>query len=351
MSKFTENPVWENGIYRMAKEDRLIAGPPSFDPNGEATGGFLVAAEQQLTNRTAYLKQEQDTIKGKLDTIENGAQVNTVTSVAGKTGAVTLNKSDVGLANVDNTSDANKPVSTAQRTALNLKANLESPNLTGVPTAPTAAAGTNTAQIASTTFANTAAINAAATKANLASPAFTGVPTAPTAAAGTNTTQIATTAFVLANSASNTQQYASIQDQKASGTSGGTSVSGSWLARDLNTIVESNITGLSLASNNIQLPAGTYYAEASSAFLNVTGRLRIYNNTDATTLVLGFNEYSNAGASPLTRCTASGKFTLSGTKTISLQYRAASNTGSGLGTAYGYGENEIYSEIRIWKLS
>jgi hypothetical protein len=33
-------------------------------------------------------------------------------------------------------------------------------------------------------------------KANLASPALTGTPTAPTAAAGTNTTQIATTAFV-----------------------------------------------------------------------------------------------------------------------------------------------------------
>ena len=39
-----------------------------------------------------------------------------------------------------------------------------------------------------------------ALKANLASPAFTGTPTAPTAAVGTNTTQIATTAFVLANS-------------------------------------------------------------------------------------------------------------------------------------------------------
>jgi hypothetical protein len=35
--------------------------------------------------------------------------------------------------------------------------------------------------------------------ASLNSPAFTGVPTAPTAAFGTNTTQIATTAFVLAN--------------------------------------------------------------------------------------------------------------------------------------------------------
>ncbi len=33
-----------------------------------------------------------------------------------------LTKAHVGLANVDNTSDANKPVSTAQQTALNLKA-------------------------------------------------------------------------------------------------------------------------------------------------------------------------------------------------------------------------------------
>ena len=35
------------------------------------------------------------------------------------------------LSNVDNTSDANKPVSTATQTALNLKANLESPTFTG----------------------------------------------------------------------------------------------------------------------------------------------------------------------------------------------------------------------------
>ena len=37
----------------------------------------------------------------------------------------------VGLSNVDNTSDANKPVSTATQTALNLKANLASPSFTG----------------------------------------------------------------------------------------------------------------------------------------------------------------------------------------------------------------------------
>lgn len=44
---------------------------------------------------------------------------------------VTVTKSDVGLANADNTSDLNKPVSTATQTALDLKANLASPTFTG----------------------------------------------------------------------------------------------------------------------------------------------------------------------------------------------------------------------------
>lgn len=57
-----------------------------------------------------------------------------VTSVAGRQGAVVLAKADVGLSAVDNTSDASKPVSTAQQTALNLKANLASPAFTGTPT-------------------------------------------------------------------------------------------------------------------------------------------------------------------------------------------------------------------------
>ena len=45
-----------------------------------------------------------------------------VQSVAGKTGDVTLVKADVGLADVDNTSDLDKPISTATHTALELKA-------------------------------------------------------------------------------------------------------------------------------------------------------------------------------------------------------------------------------------
>ncbi|ENA10010.1 tail fiber protein [Escherichia coli] len=119
--------------------------------------------------------------------------------------------------------------STTINNALALKAPLASPALTGIPTAPTAAQGTNNTQIANTAFvkaAITALINGApgtldtlkeiaaainndpnysttinnalALKAPLASPALTGVPTAPTAAQGTNNTQIATTAYVRA---------------------------------------------------------------------------------------------------------------------------------------------------------
>jgi hypothetical protein len=46
----------------------------------------------------------------------------------------------------------------------------------------------------------TAIASAISSKADLNSPALTGTPTAPTASTGTNTTQVATTAFVIANS-------------------------------------------------------------------------------------------------------------------------------------------------------
>lgn len=69
-----------------------------------------------------------------------------VASVAGKTGVVALAKADVGLGNVDNTSDFSKPISTATQTALNAKqatigftpANAAGQAFTGPVTAATA---------------------------------------------------------------------------------------------------------------------------------------------------------------------------------------------------------------------
>ena len=63
-----------------------------------------------------------------------------------------VTKAQVGLGNADDTSDADKPISTATQSALNLKANVNNAVLTGTPTAPTAAVGTNTTQLATTAF-------------------------------------------------------------------------------------------------------------------------------------------------------------------------------------------------------
>lgn len=65
--------------------------------------------------------------KSKLNGIESGAQVNTITGIKGdnesvyRTGNINITPTNIGLGNVDNTSDADKPVSIAQQTALNKK--------------------------------------------------------------------------------------------------------------------------------------------------------------------------------------------------------------------------------------
>lgn len=92
-----------------------------------------------------------------------------VSSVSGKTGSVSLTKSDVGLSNVDNTADVDKPVSSAQATALAAKAPLASPSFTGTPTGPTAAPGVNTTQLATTQFVSNAISDAAVSDASTSS--------------------------------------------------------------------------------------------------------------------------------------------------------------------------------------
>ena len=121
-----------------------------------------------------------NTFDGKLYLRKNNGtdaivEIGPVRSVAGRTGAVTLAKADVGLGDVENTSDAAKPISSATQTALNGKAN-----------------SSHGHAVADVTGLQTALDG----KAPLASPAFTGTPTAPSAAAYADSTQIATTAQV-----------------------------------------------------------------------------------------------------------------------------------------------------------
>jgi uncharacterized protein YjbI with pentapeptide repeats len=87
------------------------------------------------------------------------------------TGTVSgIDKTMVGLNNVDNTTDLLKPISTATQTALDLKANIASPTFTGDAKATTATAGDNDVSIATTEFVTSAITTANATNANLTGP-------------------------------------------------------------------------------------------------------------------------------------------------------------------------------------
>lgn len=115
------------------------------------TGDIAVRTD---LNKTFILKSEGPNVLGNWQ--ELLSPISPVQSVAGKTGTITLSKADVELSSVDNTSDANKPISTATQNALILKATIASPSFTGTPKAPTAAKSANSTQIATTQFVQTA---------------------------------------------------------------------------------------------------------------------------------------------------------------------------------------------------
>ncbi len=136
------------------------------------------------------------------------------------------------------------------------KAPLDSPGLTGVPTAPTAEPGTDTEQIATTAFA-TGAVNASVdtlqtalnAKAPLDSPALTGSPTAPTPATSDNSTKVATTAYVTAKVGAASSSGAFPTPKTAAGV-------GQWVKPSKAAITNSS----GVAIRHCQLPAGGTWA-------------------------------------------------------------------------------------------
>ena len=116
------------------------------------------------------------------------------------TGTVSgISSTMVGLGNVDNTSDADKPISTATQTEIDTKADIASPTFTGTVSGITSTM-VGLGNVDNTSDADkpvsTAQQTEIDTKADLASPALTGNPTAPTQADNDNSTKIATTAYV-----------------------------------------------------------------------------------------------------------------------------------------------------------
>jgi hypothetical protein len=148
---------------------------------------------------------------------------------------------------------------------------------------------------------------------------------------------------------SQTQTFMVVSYEVGSTTDGGTATGGSFQTRPLNTINYNGITGASLASNAVTLPAGNYLVNAcASAFLVNQFRLRIRNTTASTNLVLGI---LNEAAGIENNGYLSGQFTLSGTSTIELQmYCQTTRGGDGMGTNGGSGGvNAVYAVMQLIK--
>jgi len=143
-----------------------------------------------------------------------------------------------------------------------------------------------------------------------------------------------------------------VQDQKATSTDGGTFTLGADRTRDLNTILANEIIGASLSSNQITLPAGTYYMEASAPAHRIGDhRAKLKDITGGVDLLTGTAETISPGAFSQTRSFISGRFTLSVASVLEVQHRAENtDADDGFGASTGFGPHEFYTDVRIWKV-
>ncbi|MBH2007526.1 DUF2961 domain-containing protein [Candidatus Saccharibacteria bacterium] len=128
-----------NSVTNSALADNAVSAATIAD--GSITEVLFDAAVRTKLNTTGTVQDADATTKGKLrltGDLGGTAEAPTVPGLAGKEASIiagtssqyyrgdkswqTLNKAAVGLTNVDDTSDANKPISTATQTALNTKA-------------------------------------------------------------------------------------------------------------------------------------------------------------------------------------------------------------------------------------
>lgn len=142
-----------------------------------------------------------------------------------------------------------------------------------------------------------------------------------------------------------------ITHEEADGVSGGASVTNTWNTRPINAVKVNEISGASLATNQITLPAGTYYIEAQSYVFEANrNKLRLRNITDSTSILIGINGFASVPDNDNQIASLRGRFVLTATKTLEIQHWTESGFAiSGLGSITNDTEVEVYADITIWK--
>ena len=153
------NPTFTGTVSGVTKSH---VGLGNVDNTSDANKPVSTATQTALdakASNTALSNHEADTtnIHGIADT--SALATKTYADGAVSTAVAALTKSSVGLGNVDNTSDANKPVSSAAQTALDLKAPKANPTFTGTVNAADLTLSGNLTVNGTTTTVNSTAIN------------------------------------------------------------------------------------------------------------------------------------------------------------------------------------------------
>lgn len=145
--------------------------------------------------------------------------------------------------------------------------------------------------------------------------------------------------------------YALVQDQKASGTDGGTFTSGAWQTRVLNTEVVDAHGIVSVASNQLTLQAGSYWIVARAPASSVDRhKAKLRDITNTADLLIGSSEFAGAASNGSTASFVTGVITLAGATVIELQHQCGTTRATnGFGVKSTFSVVEVYSEVQIWR--
>ena len=145
--------------------------------------------------------------------------------------------------------------------------------------------------------------------------------------------------------------HALYQHVLAQNTDGGTATGGSWQTHPLNTETFDPDGIGSLASNQVTLGAGTYYCEACGIFFKCgKAQVRLRDTTNSATLAVGSMNVSAGGDDVTVDASLFGRFTLSGSAVLELQYQVeATRATDGLGAGnVSFGENVAFASLHVY---
>lgn len=140
-----------------------------------------------------------------------------------------------------------------------------------------------------------------------------------------------------------------LEDNKSSGTAGGTFSSGDWRTRDLNTEVYDRLGIFSIAANQFTISAAGDYEIEWHAPGHACGShaSRLFDVTGAAAVKQGSSQFNGTGSAQVIASSGLNRVTIAGARTFRIEHRCSSTRNDdGFGEPAGFG-TEVYTRVII----